>query len=151
MRAIVAMAVSFVVLMLVAGPSCAAEKSKKSPVVVEVTDAEFSEQPYISREAQVPLGGKLVINLSSNPGSTGFIWDEKPRMSNPSILKQTGHRYIEPELPPGEPEAPGTPGNEVWEFKTLEPGKTVISMEYSRPWEDGEKRVQTFTLTVVVK
>lgn len=151
MRALVAVAVSAVVLMLVAGPSCAVEQSKKSRVMVVVTGEQFSEQPHISRETRVPLDATLTIKLSSNPGSTGFVWDEKPKMSDPSILKQTRHKFIEPKLPPGEPEAPGTPGNEIWEFKPLKPGKTVISMEYSRPWEDGEKRVQTFTLTVVVK
>lgn len=151
MRALITLAVSFVILMLVAGPSSAAEHPKKSTVMVVVSDGEFSEHPHISRDVRVPMGGRVVIKLGSNPGSTGFIWDEKPKMSETSVLKQTGHRYIAPVLPPGEPEAPGTPGNEVWEFKTLEPGKTVISMEYSRPWEDGEKRVQTFTLTVTVK
>jgi inhibitor of cysteine peptidase len=151
MRVVAAVVVSIVVLILVAGPGSAAEPSKRSRVMVVVTGEQFSEQPHISREVRVPLGADLVIKLSSNPGSTGFTWDEKPKMSDSSILKPTGHRYIEPKLPPGKPEAPGTPGNEVWEFKTLEPGKTVISMEYSRPWEGGEKRVHTFTLTVTVK
>jgi len=36
-------------------------------------------------------------------------------------------------------------------FQTLEPGSSTIYLEYSRPWEGGEKGEWTFTLDVVVK
>ncbi|MCD6567992.1 MAG: protease inhibitor I42 family protein [Dehalococcoidia bacterium] len=45
----------------------------------------------------------------------------------------------------------GAPGKEVWTFEALEKGSSTISMEYSQPWEGGEKAAQTFSLTVVVK
>jgi len=45
----------------------------------------------------------------------------------------------------------GAPGKEVWTFKALKKGTTKIAMEYSQPWEGGEKGGWTFNLTVVVK
>ena len=49
------------------------------------------------------------------------------------------------------PPPPGTAGQEIWTFKALRPGTSTISMDYSRPWEGGEKGEWTFKLTVVVK
>ena len=50
----------------------------------------------------------------------------------------------------GETPMVGAGGVENWTFKALAKGETTISMEYSRPWEGGEKAAQTFELTVVV-
>jgi inhibitor of cysteine peptidase len=48
------------------------------------------------------------------------------------------------------PPPPGTAGQEVWTFKAFKTGKSTISIEYSRPWEGGEKAAWTFVLTVLV-
>ena len=69
--------------------------------------------------------------------------------SDGSVLKGEGHEYVMDDA--GEPPLPGTGGTEFWTFKATALGETAISMEYSQPWEGGEKAVQTFDLTVVVK
>jgi len=66
-------------------------------------------------------------------------------------LQQTHHEYVAPVGKGGKPPAPGTAGKKEWMFKTLKKGTTIVSMEYSRPWEGGEKGEWTFNLTVVVK
>ncbi len=45
----------------------------------------------------------------------------------------------------------GADGIEVWTFKALKIGTSDISMEYSQPWEGGEKDAYGFFLTVVVR
>ncbi|MFC1983316.1 protease inhibitor I42 family protein, partial [Chloroflexota bacterium] len=62
---------------------------------------------------------------------------------------QVQHEFIGQESEP--PPPPGTPGQEVWTFKALKKGTTTVFMEYSRPWEGGEKGEWTFNLTVTVK
>jgi len=59
--------------------------------------------------------------------------------------------YVSAIAEDGKSPAPGTPGKEVWTFKTLKKGTTEVSMEYSRPWEGGEKAEWTFDLVVTVK
>jgi len=80
---------------------------------------------------------------------TGFRWSEDAQISDSSVLQQEIHEFHGPEseLPP----PPGTPGLESWRFKTLNPGTSIIYVEYGRPWEGGEKGEWTYTLEVVVK
>lgn len=150
MRAIVAMLASFVVVTWAIAPGFAAEESDESIVTIVVAEEEFSEQPHISREVSVPLEQALVITLGSNPGSTGFQWDEEAELSDPEVLDQVDHWFEEPEIAPDEVVV-GAPGNEIWVFEAVQSGETVVSMEYRRPWEEDEEPARTFTLTVVVE
>jgi inhibitor of cysteine peptidase len=71
------------------------------------------------------------------------------KISDSTVLEQTEHKYVIEEYKT--PPPPGTPGKEQWTFKALKEGKSTISVEYSQPWEGGEKEVWAFVLTVVVK
>jgi len=116
-------------------------------VSVEVSCDEFYEQNHISQEVDVAVGDSFTVTLCSNP-STGFEW-ESAQISDQTVLQQTDHQFVGPESEP--PPPPGTPGEEIWTFQVLKKGETTVSMEYSRPWEGGEKGEWTFNLTVVVK
>jgi len=122
--------------------------TKQAEVSVDIND--FMEQKDISQEVEVAVDGSLTVTLGSNP-TTGFRWSESAEISDQNVLQQTGHEFIAPEGEGDEPPAPGTSGKEVWTFKALKKGTTEVSMEYSRPWEGGEKAEWTFVLTVVVK
>lgn len=113
---------------------------------VEVPLDDFTNQNHISREVTVNAGDSFTLTLGSNP-TTGFTWPESAQIGDQTVLQQTAHEFI----PPGEEGVVGAPGKEVWTLKALKKGTTEVSMEYSRPWEGGEKGVWTFTLTVVVK
>ncbi len=115
---------------------------------VEVSCDELSSENHTSREAEMSVGSLLAVTLCSNP-TTGFQWSETAEISDPSILEQISHKYIPPEG--GQSPQVGTAGREVWVFKALEAGTSTVYMEYSRPWQGGEKAVWTFELTVTVE
>ena len=113
---------------------------------VEATCNDFMKNQHISKEVEVPAGGSLTVTLCSNP-TTGFRWSESAQISGQTVLEQVDHKFIPPEAK----NIVGGAGKEVWTFKALKKGTSTISMEYSRPWEGGEKREWTFNLAVVVK
>jgi inhibitor of cysteine peptidase len=115
---------------------------------VEVSCDEFYEQNHISQMLEVQAGETFAVKLCSNP-STGFEWLEQAQISNSAVVKQDNYEFIGPESEP--PPPPGTPGQAVWTFKALKEGSSTINLEYSRPWEGGEKQEWTCTVEVVVK
>jgi len=117
-------------------------------VWVEKDCDEFYNNNHISDTIEVNAGDRLTVVLCSNP-TTGFQWSEEARVSDSSILKQEVHEFVGRQSAPPPPR--GTPGLEAWTFQTLKPGKSTIFVEYSRPWEGGEKGEWTFTLEATVK
>ena len=117
-------------------------------VQVEVPIDNFMQDKHLTGQVEVTAGESFTVTLGSNP-TTGFQWSEKAQISDATVLKQVGHEFISPESEP--PPPPGTPGQEVWTFKALKTGTSTVSMEYSRPWEGGEKGEWTFNLAVAVK
>jgi len=134
---------TIIVSMILAG--CTAPEQK---AWVEISCDEFYDNHNIDTILEVQEGETFQVKLCSNP-STGFKWGEEAQISDPSILKQEEHIFIGPESEP--PPPPGTPGQEIWTFKALQQGSSKISLEYSRPWEGGEKGEWTCTIEVVVK
>ena len=117
-------------------------------VYVEVPIDDFMNQKHVSGQVEVAAGESFTVTLGSNP-TTGFQWAEEAQSSDTGVLKQVDHEFIGPKSEPLPP--PGTPCQEVWTFEALEKGTTTMSLEYSRPWEGGEKGEWTFQLTVNVK
>lgn len=96
------------------------------------------------KQIEIAAGGSLAVTLDSN-ATTGYSWELKG-ISNPAILEKTDNKY----------EAPtsgliGAGGKEVWTFKALKAGTTTLSMEYSQPWEGGQKGASSFNVAVVIK
>ena len=122
--------------------ACATGTSATS---VEVSCDDFGNQPHMSKQINVAAGSTFTVTLCSN-ATTGFEWSESAQISDTTVTQQTGHEFVAPET-----SLVGAPGKEVWTFKALKDGTSTISMEYSRPWEGGEKGEWTFDLNVVVK
>jgi len=114
---------------------------------INISCDEFYEQQHISKEVKVAVGDSFTLTLCSNP-TTGFQW-EPAQISDQTVLEEVDHKFVSPESDP--PPPPGTPGQEIWTFKALKEGESTISIDYSRPWEGGEKGEWTFVLTVVAK
>ena len=108
-------------------------------VIAPVDDSSASE------EVEIAAAGSLVVHLDSNP-TTGFKW-ELAGISDQAVLEQKG----EAEFVPPEEAIPGAGGKEIWTFEALKAGTATVYLEYSRPWEGGEKAEWTYTLTVTVK
>ncbi len=119
-------------------------------ISVKVSCNEFISAEHISKEVEVNTGDEFKVILCYNP-STGFQWSESAAIGDTSVIEQTDYRFVSPKAKGKKPAAPGTPGQGMWTFKALTEGTTTISMEYSQPWEGGEKGEWTFNLTVVVK
>ena len=138
--------VSGLILVALLAGGCAKPLIHPAGVRVEVSCNEFMQQQHIIKEVEVPINGFLTVILCSNP-TTGFRWSESAQISDQAVLEQIDHVFVPPEAE----NIVGGAGKEVWTFKALKEGNSTISMEYSRPWEGGEKGEWTFDLTVVVK
>ncbi len=129
-----------VLILLLCIPSCTTGAS------IEVSCDDFMQQKHISKEVTTAVGDSFTVTLCSN-ATTGFQWSESAQISDQTVVQQTGHELVAPDAKG----LVGAPGKEVWTFKALKKGTSKISLEYSRPWEGGEKGEWTFNLTVVVK
>ena len=113
---------------------------------VDVNCDEFMEAQHVERALDVASGSSFAVMLCANP-TTGFEW-EPAEIGDPAVLVQTSRRYVSPE--DENPPRPGAAGQEIWTFEALQAGESTISIDYSRPWEGGEKATWTFVLTVSV-
>lgn len=106
----------------------------------------FEQAPAQTRTVILRRGESLVVTLCANP-STGFSW-QKAQITDPGVIQQ-----VERETRTGEQAKGlvGYPGAEVVTLKASEPGHTTLSLDYSRPWEGGEKGVWKVTLDVTVE
>ena len=111
---------------------------------LEVTCDQFLGDKHFTWNVQVQLGDSLLVTLCSNP-TTGFQWSESAQISDESILEQMDHSFTPPEEG-----TPGAAGKEEWSLKALKKGTSTVLLEYSRPWEGGEKGEWTITANVVV-
>ena len=100
---------------------------------------------YSGQQVKVAVGGSVIVTLESN-ASTGFQW-VLVSIGDETVLEKVANTYEAPE----DTDMVGAPGKEIWTFKALKKGTSTISMEYSRPWEGGEKGEWTFVLLVVVE
>lgn len=118
----------------------------RSTIGIEISCDEFSSQQHITKEIEITYPGELIVTLCSNP-TTGFQWSEDANIGDETVLQQYEHNFI----PPEGTGVVGAAGKDVWTFKSLKAGTTIISFDYSRPWEGVEKGEWTFELTVNIK
>jgi len=102
------------------------------------------DSSYSGKQVELSVGQSLVVTLESNE-TTGYSWS-LAQNSDETVLSETGKEYISPQTT-----LIGAGGKEEWTFKALRKGTSIISMEYSRPWETDTPPAETFDLTVVVK
>ena len=122
------------------------QKETDGQPLVDISCDNFTDAKHISKEVQVNAGDSFKIALCSNP-TTGFQWSESAQISDQTVLQQTNHQSFPPEAKG----KVGAAGKEVWTLNALKEGTSTISLEYSRPWQGGEKGEWTFELSVVVK
>ena len=123
-----------------------ADKTDQGVKEIAITTSdEFDQNQHLQKEVEIAKGNTLVVTLFSN-GTTGFSWDENAQIADTGIIQQLKHEYIGAET-----NMPGAPGAEQWTFEAVNTGTTTVHLEYSRPWEGGEKGVWIFDLTVTVK
>lgn len=133
----------------------AACSSNPSKYAIEVSYDEFEKvqetiSRHVTKSIEVPVGSTFTVILWSNQ-TTGFKWSESAMIDDQNMIKQTAHKYLAHEEKGDTPPPPGTAGKEEWTFKTIKEGTTTVFMEYSQPWEGGEKDAFGFFLEVTVE
>lgn len=118
-------------------------------VLIDVDCENFYESHHLAKDIKVAVGDEFTMSLCSNP-TTGFQWPEKADISDQGVVEQVDHVFLAPSEK-DQPPPLGTPGKELWTFIALKQGESTISIEYSQPWEGGEKATWTFVLKVVVE
>ncbi len=146
MKLRIAVAMAVIATLLSIWGCTATKASPAGEVSVGATFDDFMKNQHISKNVEVAANSTLTVTLFSNQ-TTGFQWSEKAKIGDNGLLEQIGHEFVAPESKG----IVGAGGQEVWTFKALKKGETTVSMEYSRPWEGGEKGEWTFDLTVTVK
>jgi len=122
--------------------SCTMTPSRILSVDVGISCDKFSVAQHYMNEFEAEVDTVITVSLCSNP-TTGFEWECE--ITGEDVLEETGHEFVPPEG-----EAMGAPGTDVWTFTAIGEGEAEVRMEYSQPWEDGEKEEWTFTFTVTV-
>ena len=127
----------FVSLMtaLLLGAACSSAATKE--LSVDITSS--------GKEVSLGAGGTLTVTLDSN-ATTGYSWNENANITDKAVMQQASHRYQSPATP-----IPGAGGKEIWTFKALKAGKSVVSMEYRRPFEPNALPAKTFSMTLIVE
>jgi len=114
---------------------------------LEVACDDFTAQGgNVTKEVEIDRWSDfLIVSLCSNP-TTGFKW-ELIEVTDQDVLVYESDEYVAPE----DEGVVGAAGKEVWTFNVLKAGSSNITMEYRRPWEDGEESEWTFALVANVK
>ena len=107
------------------------------------------DSSYSGKEVEIAAAGSLTVTLESNQ-TTGFQW-ELISISDQAVLEKVDQKYVAPEATRTGAPVVGAPGEEVWTFKAIKKGETTITMQYSQPWDGGQKALFTFNLKVTVK
>ena len=128
------MAAMATVLLAAGACSPAVGASAPKDASVEVTIDEFTSTQQIAKAIEMAEGGVLTVSLGSNP-TTGFSWNEAAQIADTAILQQTDSYFQDPD----NKGVVGASGTQVWTFEALQKGTTVVTMEYGRPWEGGER------------
>lgn len=98
-----------------------------------------------SNTIHTSVGDNFYITLDSNP-STGYWW-QVANMSNPSALQLLGTEY----QGPGGTPMPGAGGKQILSFKALQQGNITVTLEYVRPWENGQPPASYYSFNVIVQ
>ena len=102
-----------------------------------------------NQKAEIGIGDTLIVTLESNP-TTGFEWELR-EFSEEGILELMGSEYQPGEEAKQDTPVPGAGGLEVWTFKGLKKGETVIFLDYNQPWDGGLKAEKFLMVRVTVK
>ena len=116
--------------------------------MIELSTDDFMAQNHITKDIELIRPGSLIVSLGANP-TTGFQWGETAEISEPAVVAQVSHNFVEPQAG-GEPVV-GAPGKDVWVFDSQKEGAATIKISYGRSWEGGEKDEWTLTINVTVK
>jgi inhibitor of cysteine peptidase len=108
-----------------------------------MTDETHSEKENLQGQIEVTVSRDFSITLASNP-TTGYQWELADPLDE-AVVKLVSREYKGPET-----KLIGAGGQEIWTFRAVSRGQTLISLKYVRPWEKGVAPDKTASYTVIV-
>jgi inhibitor of cysteine peptidase len=138
------LAVAVLVASMAAGCTFAS-RNPPTRKTLEVPMGDVLKQGAITQDVTLAVGNTLTVKLGSNY-STPYRWMIATKIGDSSIVKQTGHEFVQPTS-----DALGAPGMQVWTFAALKPGTTTISTSYSSIVGKDTKPACTYTANVTVQ
>jgi len=122
-----------------------ASRNPPTNKTLQVSMDDVLRQSVITQDVMLPVGNTLTLKLASNY-STPYRWAPDTKIGDSTIVKQTGHRFVQPTS-----DALGAPGTEVWTFEALQPGTTTITTSYASIVGKDAKPACTYTVSVTVQ
>jgi len=134
------------IALLIASPAfCQVYVDAQAKAGIAIGDEGQREQPKAApKHLESRVGWDVVITLASNR-TTGYRWQLAEPVDK-NILKLATVKYT-----PDQTGRVGSGGKEVWIFKAIGAGETVVSFKYVRPWEKNTPPANTQALTVRVR
>jgi predicted secreted protein len=111
---------------------------EKSPADRSLNEVVFSDP---ARPVSVRVGQTFTLKLRSNP-TTGYMWKVAEPFSEGII------RFIGREYQAKKTDRVGAGGMEIWTFRAVGMGETLIGLKYVRPWEKDTAPAETVTFKV---
>jgi inhibitor of cysteine peptidase len=102
------------------------------------------DEENLNDRLEVTVGQEFNITLASN-ATTGYRW-ELTALPDEAVVKLVTNAYKSPET-----RALGAGGQEIWTFRAVGLGRTVINLKYVRPWEKNVAPVKTASFAVDVR
>jgi inhibitor of cysteine peptidase len=104
----------------------------------------FARKPGEAKVIKTQVGKNFIIVLKAN-ATTGYQW----QFAQP--LDENMLKLIRLEYEQDNRELIGAGGKQVWSFKALRAGRTIICFKYVRPWEKNILPVKEESFVVVIK
>ena len=136
------------VVMLIASAVSGCHFASRNPPTSKVLQVSMDDvlgQSDITQDVTLAVGNTLTVKLGSNY-STPYRWAPDTKIGDSTIVKQTGHRFVQPTS-----DALGAPGTEVWTFSALKPGTTTITTSYTSIVGKDAKPACAYTANVTVQ
>ena len=110
---------------------------------IPVSKQESSDKENAGAQFDVTVGQELSITLASNV-TTGYHWELASPL-NEAMIQLVASEYKAPET-----KLTGVGGQEIWTFRAVGQGQTLIHLKYVRPWEKDVAPARTASYTVIV-
>jgi inhibitor of cysteine peptidase len=127
------------------GPDSAGQMNEQVGPTGEnpMTGETDSSKKNVSSRLDVTVGQEFSITLASNP-TTGYHWELATSLDEPVVkllaneFKASGTGML------------GAGGQEIWTFRAMSRGQTVVQLKYVRPWEKDVAPDETASYEVIV-
>jgi predicted secreted protein len=102
------------------------------------------QQESTSGRFELEVGQEFTVTLASN-ASTGYHWELTEPLDE-SMVNLVTSEYQTPET-----RMLGATGKEIWTFRAVGQGETVVNLKYVRPWEKDIAPVKTASYLVIIR